>query len=441
MQFTLRTTELTVITPHPIMSRLLFLAFALWAPHLTAQETTQWFKGNTHTHTLWSDGNDFPEMVVDWYQRHGYQFLAISDHNVLHAKEVWMSESAIEKRRKALGKTTMQKYLTRFGPDWVQKRELDGATEVRLKKLEEYRPLFEKPEVFQIIQAEEISAKFEKIPLHMNVLNIVDELKPLDGTSITDTIRRNLQAVQAQQKVVGQPLLTHLNHPNFQWALTAEDIAEVLEENFFEVYNGHTKIHFDGDEQRVGCEKLWDIANTLRITKFHAPPLYAVATDDAHHYHGEDESPGRGWIMVHAAKLNAGSIIAAMRSGDFYASSGVTIDEISITDGTLHLRIHGEPGVSYTTRINGTPVNYDATTKVATMPAGDPHPTRNVYSDDVGRTFATMEGTEVTYKPTGNELYLRATIISTKPHVNPSYPGQVQMAWVQPWELGAVRKK
>ena len=77
------------------MLRTLLPFLALLAVTLQAQEPKQWFKGNTHTHTLWSDGNDFPEMVVDWYQRHGYQFLAISDHNVIHAKEVWMAETAI----------------------------------------------------------------------------------------------------------------------------------------------------------------------------------------------------------------------------------------------------------------------------------------------------------------------------------------------------------
>lgn len=415
------------------MLRTLLPVLAIVASPLIAQETTQWFKGNTHTHTLWSDGNDFPEMVVDWYHRHGYQFLAISDHNILHAKEVWMAEDAIEKRRKALGKTTMQKYLARFGPDWVTKRELDGKTEVRLRKLEEYRSMFEKPGAFQLVQAEEISAKFGKSPLHMNAINLVEELKPLEGTSVPDTLRRNLQAVLAQQKATGRPILTHINHPNFRWGITAEDIAEVLEENFFEVYNGHPKIYYDGDEHRVGCEKLWDIANTLRVTKFKSPPLFGVATDDAHHYHGEDSSPGRGWIMVRAASLDGDAIVNAMRAGDFYASSGVTLDELKVTDGTLSLRIRAEPGVTYTTKIIGTPKDYDATTQVATMPADDPYPTRNVYSADVGKTFATIEGPEVIYKPTGNELYLRATIISTKAHVNPSYPGQVQMAWVQPW--------
>jgi hypothetical protein len=56
------------------------------APPPTAgvdSSSPRWFKGNLHTHSLWSDGDDFPEMIADWYKQHGYHFLAISDHNVL----------------------------------------------------------------------------------------------------------------------------------------------------------------------------------------------------------------------------------------------------------------------------------------------------------------------------------------------------------------------
>lgn len=33
-----------------------------------ASPEPRWWKGNLHTHTLWSDGDDYPEMVVDWVQ-------------------------------------------------------------------------------------------------------------------------------------------------------------------------------------------------------------------------------------------------------------------------------------------------------------------------------------------------------------------------------------
>jgi len=35
----------------------------------------QWWKGNLHTHSLWSDGDDYPEMILDWYKTNGYHFM------------------------------------------------------------------------------------------------------------------------------------------------------------------------------------------------------------------------------------------------------------------------------------------------------------------------------------------------------------------------------
>lgn len=39
-----------------------------------------WYKGNLHTHTTQSDGKRSPEEVCAWYQDHGYDFIAITDH-------------------------------------------------------------------------------------------------------------------------------------------------------------------------------------------------------------------------------------------------------------------------------------------------------------------------------------------------------------------------
>lgn len=42
-----------------------------------------WFRGNLHTHTTMSDGERDPETVIRDYEDRGYQFLAISDHDIL----------------------------------------------------------------------------------------------------------------------------------------------------------------------------------------------------------------------------------------------------------------------------------------------------------------------------------------------------------------------
>ena len=416
--------------------RLTSLALALILSSYLHAEELHWFKGNTHTHSLWSDGNDFPEMISDWYASQGYDFLAMSDHNILAKGEKWLSEAVIEKRRIALGKTTLEKYRSRFGADWVQTRlAADGTPEIRLRPLEEYRKLLEKPGKFLLVQAEEISAGFGKVPIHIGAVNVDEAVQPIkDGSSITDVMRRNLQLVAEQMSRTGRPMFAHINHPNFQWALTAEDLANVVEDHYFEVFNGHPKVYVNGDETRIGMERMWDIANTIRIAELHAEALMGIASDDSHQYHGGEASPGRGWVMVHAKKLEANTLIEAMLRGKFYASTGVLLDEVRFDPAshTLKLKIQAKPGVHYHTVFRGTLKNYDRTVKEVKSPEGDPHPIRLEYSADVGKVLAESDDLEPSYKLTGDELYVRAIITSDALHGNTVWKGQTEQAWVQP---------
>ena len=90
---------------------LLTIAFMLAALTLSAEDV-RWWKGNLHTHSLWSDGDDYPEMIADWYRSNGYHFLAISDHNVLSEGQRW-----IHREKNAGGLRAFNKYLKRFGND------------------------------------------------------------------------------------------------------------------------------------------------------------------------------------------------------------------------------------------------------------------------------------------------------------------------------------
>ena len=95
-----------------------------------------------------------------------------------------------------------------------------------------------------------------------------------------------------------------MNHPNFEdYDVSAEDLAGASAARFFEVCNGGPWGHHFGDATHPALEKLWDIANTIRIAKMKAPPLYGIGADDAHnyqHFSPNDANPGRAWIMVRA---------------------------------------------------------------------------------------------------------------------------------------------
>jgi hypothetical protein len=280
----------------------------------------KFWKGNLHTHSFWSDGDDFPEMIADWYQRHGYHFLALSDHNILAEGDKWIDVKAGKGDRTL----ALKKYRARFGDAWVDRRQVSGAEQVRLKPLAEYRSLLEQPGRFLMMPAEEITHRFALKPVHVNAINLRDVILPTSAEGVAETIRVNVRAVHDQRKRAGRAMLAFLNHPNFYWSTRAEEML-VEELLFFEVFNGHSSVRNYGDAVHPGTEKLWDIALALRLGKFKMPLLYGLGTDDAHAYHiwglGKT-NPGRGWIMVRAPHLSAEAIIKAIEAGDFYASSG-----------------------------------------------------------------------------------------------------------------------
>ncbi len=400
-----------------------------------ADPESRWFKGNIHTHTLWSDGDDFPEMVAEWYRTRDYNFLALSDHNILSEGIRWIPRVADDE--------ALRKYRDRFGDRWVETRgepDAEGkGLEVRLKPLSEFRSLVESRGQFIMIPGEEITASVTGLPVHMNATNIKHLIDPLVGRDVAETIQANLRAVEIQAERNGREILVHLNHPNFYYAITAEEMATVVAERFFEVFNGHPAVAQPGDAYRPSIERMWDIANTIRVAQLTVPPLMGVATDDSHDYHGVDgATPGRGWIMVRAYHLTAESLIRSMRRGEFYASSGVTLAEVAYDQeqGVLRVEIDAEPGVTYKTQFVGTAKDYDRSSQPRLGKDGEPIRATRQYSADVGKVFAEQTGTQATYRLTGEELYVRAIVISDRTHPQASYEGQMEQAWTQPvgWE-------
>ena len=414
------------------------LILSALAPHLFAAEpirdsSPRWWKGNLHTHSLWSDGDDFPEMITEWYQQHGYHFLALSDHNVLQAGDKWINATNANVRL-ALGK-----YVQRHGTNWVEQRDEKGQQLVRLKTLKEFRKRFEKPEQFLLIQSEEITDRYKNAPVHINATNLREAIKPLGGDSVLEVMQNNVNAIFEQRKRTGQPMFPHLNHPNFGWGVTAEELMQVKGERFFEVYNGHPTVHSEGDATHASTDRMWDIILTRRLTELALEPLFGLATDDSHHYHtnavGKSNS-GRGWVMVRATHLTPEKLIAALEAGDFYSTSGVRLKDVRRETNRYALEIEGEAGVTYTTQFIGTRKGFDPQNEPVRAPNGEALRVTHRYSADVGAVLAEVKGTSPGYTLKGDEIYVRAKIISSKIKTNPGVKGEVETAWVQPLVTG-----
>lgn len=407
-----------------------FFLAALFIFGLCACAPAAWWRGNLHTHSLWSDGDDYPEAVADWYKTNGYHFLALSDHNILQDVEKWI----VITNNKG-GVNTFLTYQRRFGNNWIDQRTTGGVQQVRLKKLDEFRKLFDEPNRFLLIPAEEISAKFRTLPLHVNAINIRELVKAQDGTSVVDVLQRNVDAVLDQRRRTGQPMFPHINHPNFGWGITAEELMRIQGDKFFEVYNGHPAVNNEGDLYHASTERIWDIVLTFRLAELGLEPMFGTAVDDAHNYHAmlrTNANAGRGWVVVRSEKLSAASLIAAMERGDFYGSSGVRLRDIRVTTNSLAIDIQPEEGVTYTTRFIGTRTSFDRKSEPGERPSGTITAVTRSYSYDIGTTFAEVTGINPKYEFRGDEIYVRAKIISSKPKQNPYAAGEMESAWVQP---------
>jgi hypothetical protein len=101
------------------------------------KSAARWYKGNLHTHTLWSDGDAPPEVIVSWYKDHGYDFLTLSDHNILSVGEKWIPAS-----KNNFNLEKLERLKTQFGDNSVQLRSENDSLFMRLKTLELFSQLF-----------------------------------------------------------------------------------------------------------------------------------------------------------------------------------------------------------------------------------------------------------------------------------------------------------
>jgi hypothetical protein len=267
----------------PLFALLLGAVITLIASaSLPPQAKLKWYKGNTHTHTLNSDGDSTPDEVVRWYREHGYHFVVLTDHDFL---------------------TSVDGLNALHGAD----------------------------EKFLVIKGEEVTDEFDNKPLHLNGLDVERVIAPQHGASVADTLQRNVDAIRAARGV------PHINHPNFHWAITADDLLKLRNDKLFEIYNGHPEVNNLGGGGLPGLEEMWDII--LSNGKL----LYGVAVDDAHHFKrpwdAKASRPGRGWVYARAERLSAQAILSALERGDFYASTGVELADYEASERRISVKV------------------------------------------------------------------------------------------------------
>ena len=431
------------------------------------------YRGNLHTHTLWSDGLAFPEQAVQLYVEHGYDFLALSDHDVYQVGE----------KTRDFGTGKGQKppellaELKRAWPDTgATVAERDGAKTVRLATMDELRRRFERPGRFLLIDGVEgdhslTGADGAKRQVHVNYLNVpgvpdvfaTTEARQSRGEDFSAVIRRLRLSVEDEARRKGRDPLFVVNHPHWCWYdVQARELIDNPEVRFFEVCNsggdhppppGYRGTGWDNDI-------LWDVVNAFRARRGQ-PLLYGMGSDDTHKYFG---IPGRwptggcsafnAWNLVRADELSVEALFRAFRAGDFVACEGVEPLDFSFdaATGTLNMSAAGRPLAALAIEFVVTkrdfsevpvrvfeaePLTYDdGVRRVRRRKFAQYDETKiGVVAKRV--TGAIGEGISGSYTLQPDDLYVRARLICPlAPAVNGQYMHPVyRVAWTQPYAI------
>lgn len=370
---------------------------------------TWWYKGNLHMHSLWSDGDDYPERIAARFKEGGYHFIAFTEHDRFQEG----TPPPLEGRVGESGRDEGAGFPCRVG----------------LKSLSLYRDSVEERGKFLILNGEEVTVHCGGRRHWINIINASRPIGPINsGGSSAEAIRSLVREAER----LGHPCLVSFNHPNFAWNATAEDLAEAETLRFFEIHTALNTTNCYGDERRAGAERIWDIALALRLVKTGGHRLLGIATDDSHRYGSADAGPCRAWVMVKAPELTPEALIRSMKNGDFYASTGVTLANLETNPCGISMTIEQAAGVSYTTRFIGTRRGIDMKCAPVVDENGLPLDTTKEYTKEVGAVLGEVHGPEATYEFAGDEAYVRAVVTSDCPHPYPTVPGDVLKAWTQP---------
>jgi len=208
-------------------------------------------------------------------------------------------------------------------------------------------------------------------------------------------VQNTIDAIRAARGVPS------VNHPNYGWAISPDELGQLQRTRLFEVFNGHPLVNNLGGGGVPGLEETWD--RILSSGKL----LYGIAVDDAHSFkRPEDKTvprPGTGWVYVRVARLEPRAIVEALERGDFYSSTGVELQAISVSASALSIAVREERSSKYRIQFIGRQ----------------------------GRVLSETTSSPASYAFKGDEGYVRAKVIESNG----------KLAWIQPVPAGASAPK
>ena len=249
------------------------------------------YKGNLHSHTTNSDGRLTPTEAAIYYRDHGYDFLALTDHNIYsdYRDIIKLDDflvfpgteaSVLKMRDEKFVHALKCHHLLCFPKPFLKESEMPGY-----KHLERY--------VYPITYGDDTD-------FHRITVEFLKELK-----------RRGY--------------IICYNHP--VWSrVDDEDYLDLEGLDFLEIYNWGSVIDSATGYDAFSLQKMLD--RGIHIN--------AIATDDNHNKKDLDDSFG-GFVEVNAEALDYDTIMQAMLDGRYYSSSGAEIRNWGVRNGKAYI--------------------------------------------------------------------------------------------------------
>lgn len=240
----------------------------------------RFWRGNLHTHSNLSDGLLTPEETCRRYREAGYDFVALTDH-----------------------------FVGLFGYPLADAEALSEPGFTTLRGVEIYTGAMENGEIWHIL-AIGLPAGFAPPD--------APDFKPKPG-------QESAAAAAARAREAGAFIV--LAHPGWS-GVTRSDALSIEAAHAVEIYNHAIRIY---NEDKPDLPWSFECLDDLLRAGRH---VFLTAGDDAHFY-GADHFGGQ--VMVKAEENSPEALLAALKSGAFYTTTGPGNRDLRLEGDMLHV--------------------------------------------------------------------------------------------------------
>jgi len=252
----------------------------------------KFYRGNLHTHSTGSDGALEPKEVCRRYQAEGYDFIALTDHFV-------------------------------------------GLFNYPVTDTTAFR----NDQFTTILGAELHTGSMDNGHLwHLLSVGLPTDFTPPDAPHFKP-VKDSESAASIAQRARDAGAYVTIVHPHWS-GLTEADARSITAAHAVEIYNHGCVVDNDRGEGFLTLEHLLNEGRHLHM----------IATDDAH-FHSADYFGG--WVMVKTTENSPEALLASLKAGEFYSTTGPQINDIRITEDSVE--VDCTPAVNILVQGQGSP--------------------------------------------------------------------------------------